>query len=175
MNKPASEPVTIRILDREYTVGCEPDERDGLMAAAKLLDAKMREIRGGNRMGLRKLRQVFALPRDAIVRRFPPAVLQHLDAIRGGLVAPLRCYLPPDHFEGRIEFDAEVESSQALLFPLRRLAQDLAAFLAGRDGGVQRYTLVLEHERCDDSEVHVGLLTPQREANMGGRCRSPAW
>lgn len=119
-----------------------------------------------SRMGLRKLRQVFALPRDAIVRRFPPIVLQHLDAIRGGLVAPLRCYLPPDHFEGRIEFDAEVESSQALLFPLRRLAQDLAAFLAGRDGGVQRYTLVLEHELCEDSEVHVGLLTPQREANM---------
>lgn len=50
MSKPASEPVSIRLLDREYTVGCEPDERDGLMAAAKLLDAKMREVRGGNRM-----------------------------------------------------------------------------------------------------------------------------
>jgi len=50
LNKPVSEPVTVRILDREYTVGCEPDERDGLMAAAKILDAKMREVRGGNRM-----------------------------------------------------------------------------------------------------------------------------
>ena len=50
MNKPVSEPVTVRILDREYTVGCEPDERDGLMAAAKILDSKMREVRGGNRM-----------------------------------------------------------------------------------------------------------------------------
>ena len=46
----ASEPVTIRVLDREYTVGVEPDERDSLVAAAKLLDAKMREIRGTNRM-----------------------------------------------------------------------------------------------------------------------------
>ena len=46
----ASEPVTIRILDREYTVGVEPDERDSLVAAAKVLDAKMREIRGSNRM-----------------------------------------------------------------------------------------------------------------------------
>jgi protein ImuB len=119
-----------------------------------------------SRMGLRKLRQVFALPRDALARRFPKEVLDHLDAIRGGLVAPLRCYQPPDRFEGRIEFDAEVESSQALLFPLRRLAQDLAAFLAGRDGGVQRFTLVLEHERCTASEVQVGLLAPQREAGM---------
>lgn len=45
-----SEPVNVRILDREYTVGVEPGERDGLMAAAHLLDARMREIRGNNRM-----------------------------------------------------------------------------------------------------------------------------
>ena len=50
MSSKASEPVSIRLLDREYTIGCEPDERDSLMAAAKLLDAKMREIRGNNRM-----------------------------------------------------------------------------------------------------------------------------
>lgn len=46
----ANEPVSIRLLDREYTVGCEPDERDSLLVAAKLLDNKMREIRGNNRM-----------------------------------------------------------------------------------------------------------------------------
>lgn len=46
----SSQPVSIRLLDREYTVGCEPDERDSLLAAAKLLDSKMREIRGSNRM-----------------------------------------------------------------------------------------------------------------------------
>ena len=45
-----AEPVVIRILDREYTVGCEPGERDSLLAAAKVLDAKMREVRGGNRV-----------------------------------------------------------------------------------------------------------------------------
>jgi len=45
-----TQPVSIRLLDREYTVGCEPDERDSLLAAAKLLDGRMREIRGTNRM-----------------------------------------------------------------------------------------------------------------------------
>ena len=43
----SSEPVAIHVLDREYTVGVE---RDSLMAAAKLLDGKMREVRGANRM-----------------------------------------------------------------------------------------------------------------------------
>ena len=45
-----SEPVTIRILDREYTVGVSEDERASLNAAARMLDLRMREIRGGNRM-----------------------------------------------------------------------------------------------------------------------------
>lgn len=45
-----SEPVSVKVLDREFTVGCEPDEREKLMAAAQLLDARMREVRGSNRM-----------------------------------------------------------------------------------------------------------------------------
>ncbi len=45
-----SEPVSIRVLDREYTVGVSAEERDGLVAAARLLDARMRELRGNNRM-----------------------------------------------------------------------------------------------------------------------------
>lgn len=45
-----SEPVTVKILDREFTVGCEPNERQGLLAAAALLDGRMRDIRGSNRM-----------------------------------------------------------------------------------------------------------------------------
>jgi cell division protein ZapA len=45
-----SEPVSVHILDREYTVGVEAGERSSLMAAAKLLDGKMREVRGGNKM-----------------------------------------------------------------------------------------------------------------------------
>ena len=45
-----AEPVSVRILDREYTVGVSTAEHDGLVAAARLLDARMREIRGNNRM-----------------------------------------------------------------------------------------------------------------------------
>ena len=45
-----SEPVTVRILDREYTVGVSDDERAGLASAARMLDARMRELRGGNKM-----------------------------------------------------------------------------------------------------------------------------
>ena len=46
----SNEPVSVRVLHREYTVGVQADEHDSLLAAARLLDARMREIRGGNRM-----------------------------------------------------------------------------------------------------------------------------
>jgi cell division protein ZapA len=45
-----SEPVTIRILDRDYTVGVGEAERASLTAAARMLDTRMRELRGGNKM-----------------------------------------------------------------------------------------------------------------------------
>lgn len=46
----SSNPVSVRLLDREYTVGCAPGEEEGLLAAARVLDSRMREIRGNNRM-----------------------------------------------------------------------------------------------------------------------------
>ena len=45
-----NEAVSVRLLDREYTVGVVPDERESLMAAAKLLDSRMRDVRGSNRI-----------------------------------------------------------------------------------------------------------------------------
>jgi len=42
-------PVSVSILDREFLIGCTPDEKAGLIAAASYLDAKMREIRNNAR------------------------------------------------------------------------------------------------------------------------------
>ncbi|WP_345780280.1 cell division protein ZapA [Thermomonas sp.] len=45
-----SEPVSVRILDREYTFGASDAERAGLIAAARMLDTRMRELRGGDKL-----------------------------------------------------------------------------------------------------------------------------
>ncbi|MGY4515145.1 Y-family DNA polymerase [Lysobacter sp. HA18] len=116
------------------------------------------------RMGLRRWRELKGLPRSSIARRFSTAVLDHIDRLETGTPASLTWHRPADRFEARIEFEYDVESSQALLFPLRRLTADLSTFLRSRDGGVQRFSLWLEHERKPDSEVVIGLLTPEREA-----------
>jgi cell division protein ZapA len=44
-----SEPVNVRILDRDYLIACEPAQRARLLEAAAYLDGKMREIRTTSR------------------------------------------------------------------------------------------------------------------------------
>lgn len=41
--------VTIKVLDRDYSIGCPSDQAESLKAAAKLLDAQMREIQGSSK------------------------------------------------------------------------------------------------------------------------------
>jgi cell division protein ZapA len=43
-------PVTVRILDKEYRVACGSEEKDGLLASARMLDQQMREIRQSGRV-----------------------------------------------------------------------------------------------------------------------------
>jgi cell division protein ZapA len=43
-------PVTVRILDKEYRVACEPREQEGLIQSARMLDHRMREIRQTGRV-----------------------------------------------------------------------------------------------------------------------------
>jgi len=116
-------------------------------------------------MGIRTLGQLLSLPRDGLRRRFGADLLLALDRLTGDAPAGLEAYRPPDGFDLRVELSHEVENIGALIFPLRRMTADLAAWLAGRDGGVQRFVLQLEH-REGITEVAVGLLAPEREAGM---------
>lgn len=144
-------------LQLEAALGRVPIERSGLSADAVTVLA---------RSGLRTLGAAFALPRESLARRFPPQVLAHLDALRGRSAPLLHYFQPPDRFDARIEFEYEVESTQAMLFPLRRLTADLAAFLCSRDGGVLQFDLWFEHENHPDTRLSIGLLAPEREPAM---------
>ena len=118
-----------------------------------------------HRMGVRDLRTLRGLPRDAVRRRFGLPVLEHLDRLYGQADEPLALYAPPDRFDARVELGYEVESHMALLFPLRRLIGDLCTCLSIRDGGVQRFVLRLEHE-AGRTDVEIGLLAPERAPAM---------
>jgi cell division protein ZapA len=53
---------TVKILDREYQIACREDERDGLMAAAEMVNDRMKAVRGrGNVIGTDRVAVMTAL------------------------------------------------------------------------------------------------------------------
>jgi len=115
-------------------------------------------------MGLRTLGELFRLPRPELTRRIGPDALAHLDRLRGLVADSASRWQPPARFERRIDFEANVDSTAALAFPLQRLIREFTLFLTARDGGVQRFSLLLGHERGASTRVDIGLLAPQRDA-----------
>jgi len=115
-------------------------------------------------MGFRLLRDLFRLPRAELARRVGQDTIDWLDRARGIAAESLLRYRPPDYFERRLEFPFGIESQAALAFPLQRLIRSLATFLVARDGGVQRFTLILGHERGASTRIEIGLLAPRSDA-----------
>jgi protein ImuB len=118
------------------------------------------------RMGIRRLGQLLSMPRDGLQRRFGAELLQAMDRLIGDRPADLDLYLPPDAVDWVIELSHEVENIAALIFPLKRMSGDLAAYLSGRDGGVQRFRLKLEHRDLAATEVAISMLSPERHADV---------
>lgn len=45
ISTPTNEPVSLRLIDRDFLIACPPEEREGLLEAASFLDRKMRDLR----------------------------------------------------------------------------------------------------------------------------------
>jgi len=45
-----SEAITIDILDKQYTVSCPPEEKQDLLESARVLNERLREVRGGGKV-----------------------------------------------------------------------------------------------------------------------------
>ncbi len=62
MSETGDDPVSVRILDKEYLIACPPAERADLQRAATLLNARLRETRdSGKGMGTERLLMMAAL------------------------------------------------------------------------------------------------------------------
>ncbi|MDE2256328.1 MAG: DNA polymerase Y family protein [Xanthomonadaceae bacterium] len=117
-------------------------------------------------MGLRRLGDVIDLPRAGLARRCGAGLNESLDRLLGTIPDPLPRYRPPDRFEAKFEFDAEIRSLESLQFPLRRLICDLCVFLAARDGGVDCIEIGFEHDERAPTAITLRSPAPERDANQ---------
>ena len=117
-------------------------------------------------LGVKRIGQFRALPRDGAIQRFGPEPAQQMDQAFGLRPDPRLYHTAPEIYRARIEFLYEVTQVEALLFSIKRLLLELEGFLRARGAGVQQFTLVLEHQDCHKprSRISVGLLAPERDA-----------
>ncbi|WP_116809107.1 Y-family DNA polymerase [Steroidobacter cummioxidans] len=115
-------------------------------------------------VGIRTVGLLVALPRDGVAKRFGPEVCNSLDRLTGAAPDPRPTYRLPAKYHARCEFDAEVHSTEALLFPLRRMLREFVGFLRARDTGVQKFTLRFVHRDAVATGINIGLSMPDRSS-----------
>jgi protein ImuB len=115
--------------------------------------------------GIRTVKAFIGLPRDAIARRFGPKVVDYLDRLLGAAADPRPLFQMPKKYRARCELGAEVIDTEALLFPLKRMLQELQGYLRAIDGGVQHFLLHLQH-RQTATRIAIGLSAPERRADL---------
>ncbi|WP_051560024.1 Y-family DNA polymerase [Marinobacterium jannaschii] len=118
-------------------------------------------------MGIRQLGDLLALPREALVNRFSPPLLEYLDRLSGARPDPQPPYQFPPQFERRQEFNREIGSSQALLFPLKPLLEALQGYL--RHQGLQALRLQLQLDYRDGAGPSLEL------GHSGGASAASDW
>ncbi|GAB4356702.1 MAG: DNA polymerase Y family protein [Immundisolibacter sp.] len=114
--------------------------------------------------GLRRIGEVLAIAPAALGQRLGPQALGRLDRLLGRAPESWRAFTPPARYRRRFAFDEPVHSREALLFPLRLLLDEFAAYLRARDRAVQRFDLSFTDTRRQVVTQTVGLLAPTRDA-----------
>jgi protein ImuB len=122
------------------------------------------QVNALEKMGFRLLRDVLRLPRKALTRRFGPAMANYIDHLLGTLPDPRAAWRPPASFSSRLELPAGINASHALLFPLKRLLEELCGVLRGGDTAVQSLQITLRHEDHADTDLAIGMQSATQDA-----------
>jgi protein ImuB len=115
-------------------------------------------------LGVRDAGALARLPPGTLAHRFGPAGVEAARLARGEDDAPLAPYAPETLPEEALELEAPAESAEPLLFALKRLADRVAARLAGRGLGATRLRLVLALDPRGEERVHLTLAHPTSSA-----------
>ena len=121
------------------------------------------------RLGLKRIGQLYDLPRSSLERRFhsrdaAEAVLLRLDQALGRREEPRSPLLPPLHFLARLPFAEPLITHDGIVAGLKHLAAELCADLTEASRGASRVMLVICRADGSTASIEAGLSAPTREA-----------
>jgi protein ImuB len=100
------------------------------------------------------------LPPEGLALRFGPAGAAAARLARGDDPTPLVPYLPATLPEEAIELEGPADGAEPVLFVLKRLADRVAARLAGRGLGASRLTVTLKLDPRGEERLSIPLAQP---------------
>jgi protein ImuB len=131
------------------------------LEALGLAPAVAARLRG---LGVADAGALARLPAGTLAHRFGPDGVAAARLARGEDDTPLSPYAPETLPAEALELDGPAESAEPLLFALKRLADRVAARLAGRGLGATRLKIVLKLDPRGEEHVIVPLAQPSAAA-----------
>lgn len=115
-------------------------------------------------LGVRDAGALARLPPGTLAHRFGATGVRAARLARGEDDSPLAAYVPETLPEEALELEAPAETADPLLFGLKRLADRVAARLAGRGLGATRLRVVLALDPRGEERIVAPLAAPTASA-----------
>lgn len=129
--------------------------------ATELLEQTQEHL---HRLGIKHLSGLLDIPPKALSRRFDRQLVEYVGRLVGHLPHPLPFYQPPEDFRQHRELPCELESSDRLAPWVRRLLDELEAFLHQRDRVVERIELTLQLRNRPPLSLTIGAARGESRA-----------
>jgi protein ImuB len=120
-------------------------------------------VHGLRRVGLKRVGDLYAMPRDALARRFGEMVTQRLDQSRGDLPEPISPLGETPIRRVRLSFAESIADPADLLHATERLVADLVPRLAREGMGARRLDLAFHRVDGRVERIRLGTARPSRD------------
>jgi protein ImuB len=118
---------------------------------------------GLRRVGLKRVGDLYAMPRDALVRRFGETVAQRLDQAQGHMPEPLSPLGEVPTRRVRLSFAEPITDPADLMLATERLTADLVRRLAREGMGARRLDLGFHRVDSRVARIRLGTARPSRD------------
>jgi len=139
---------------------------DLAQAPVQALGLGRAEISALERIGLKNIQALRALPRAELARRIDPQVVAALDLLNGGVDPGWVALKQPEQIQTRLDLAHPAHQFDALQFALKRACEQIATALNSRQLGALALVLRLRHEGQKSSDYRLSFSTPQGDSSQ---------
>lgn len=126
-------------------------------------DLPPRDLERLANMGITRIDELLELPGRELGKRFGPALIDYLARLTGQKADPRAFIEPLERFDSSVHLLEPVRGKDALLFPMRRLATELARWLARRSFATRRLTWTVAPLTGTPVVLTVEFAQPRRD------------